>query len=178
MATARKIVRDKFDRCYRFRDDVIVAEPDDTAKPSLPKNIFDSLPAFRKVSFGTLDELTCYMHSPPKDVQNEDVLKWWHEHQNTYPNLHRMAFDYHTVPSKTTLLSFSDILILLYMHMNRHLCRCGASLQSRPPPFTLHPQPPFFQINTCASVHWRLEPARFSKGCRHQTCCTSARHQQ
>lgn len=73
------------------------------------KNIFDSLPAFRTVQYGSLDELSRYLAAIPEDVKNEDVLKWWYDHKLDYPNLHRMALDYHTVPCKSCLLSFQTL---------------------------------------------------------------------
>lgn len=101
IATAKKIVRDEFDRNYRFRDEVTLATgPADTNEAATAKNIFDNLPAFRTVTFGTLDELSRYLSTMPEDVKNEDVLKWWYEHKHVYPNLSRMALDYHTIPCK------------------------------------------------------------------------------
>jgi hypothetical protein len=85
----KKIICDEFNCSYHFRDDVIIATgPADTNVSSSSKNMFDMLPAFHSVSFGTLDELTHYMLSEPEDVKNEDVLKWWHEHQHVYPHLY------------------------------------------------------------------------------------------
>jgi hypothetical protein len=128
IATAKKLVQDEFDRTYRFRDDVALATgPADTNDSPSTKNIFDNLPAFHMLQFGTGDELARYLASGPEDVKNEDVLKWWYEHKHVYPNLHRMALDYHTVPCKFCL-SFLDMCILLHMYMNRYLRRRRASL--------------------------------------------------
>jgi hypothetical protein len=75
ITAAKKIVRDEFDRSYRFRDDVAMAPgPDDTNDAPLAKNIFDNLPAFCTLQSGTLDELTSYLATMPEDVKNEDVL--------------------------------------------------------------------------------------------------------
>jgi hypothetical protein len=71
--------------------------------------MFDDLPAYRTMSTGTLDKLTCYLCSPPEDVANKDLLIWWNDHKCEYPCMARMALDYHTIPSK--LLSY---LILLW----------------------------------------------------------------
>jgi hypothetical protein len=50
IATAKKIVRDEFDRSYRFRDDVVIATgSEDTNDAAASKNIFDNLPAFRTI---------------------------------------------------------------------------------------------------------------------------------
>jgi hypothetical protein len=101
VAAATKLLRDEFDRTYRFRDDITSATgPEDTSDGPSPKNVFDDLPAYRKIQYGQLDELACYMYSPPEEVRNEDVLNWWYEHKNVYPLLHRMALDYHTIPCK------------------------------------------------------------------------------
>jgi hypothetical protein len=71
---------------------------------------------------GTLDEFSRYFATLPEDVKNEDVLKWWHEHKHVYPRLYRMAVDYHTVPCKY-LCFHLQMCILLYMYINRYLCR-------------------------------------------------------
>jgi hypothetical protein len=66
----------------------------------MAKNIFDNLSVFHMVTFGTLDELSCYLSTMPEDVKNEDVLKWWYEYKHVYPNLSQMALNYHTIPYK------------------------------------------------------------------------------
>jgi hypothetical protein len=72
---------------------------------------------FRTLQFGALDELARYLASMPEDVKNEDVLKWWYEHKHVYPNLHRMALDYHTVPCKFPVsLSFWYAYLTIYAH--------------------------------------------------------------
>ena len=67
---------------------------------SLSNNIFDSLPAFHTTHEAAVDELTRYLSTGPEDVKNEDLLRWWFERRHVYPNLSRMALDYHTVPCK------------------------------------------------------------------------------
>jgi len=62
--------------------------------------MFDNLPAFRTIPTASLDELTRYLSTPPEDVKNEDVFRWWNEHKLAFPHLSRMALDYHTVPCK------------------------------------------------------------------------------
>ena len=100
ITTAKKIVQNEFDSTYRFQDDVVEAtEPEATNKTA--KNIFDSLPAFHlPPTNGAFDDLTHYLANMPKDVKNEDVLTWWYERKHVYPQLYRMALDYHTVPGK------------------------------------------------------------------------------
>ena len=104
--TAKKLVCNEFDCSYRFRDDVVIATgPEDTTEAPSAKNMFDNLPAFCMLQYGTADELSRYLSAMPEDVRNEDVLQWWYEHKHVYPNLHRMALDYHTVPCKYCFLS-------------------------------------------------------------------------
>jgi hypothetical protein len=113
-----KILRDEFDRSYRFRDEVtLTTGPVDTSEAPA-KNLFDNLPAFRTISFGEQDELTRYLSTVPEDVKNEDVLKWWYEHKHVYPHLYRMALDYHTVPCKYNSFFFDCIHKL--MSYDRH----------------------------------------------------------
>jgi len=104
IAAAKRIVRDEYDRSYRFRDEVLEAEgPEPTTDTSTTtKNLFDTLPAFRSLTFGpgTVDELSRYMSTPPEDVKNEELLMWWTNHKREYPHVARMALDYHTIPSK------------------------------------------------------------------------------
>jgi hypothetical protein len=81
--SAKKIVQDKFDRNYRFQDEVTLATGlADTNEVATAKNIFDNLLAFHMVMFGTLNELSCYLSTMPEDVKNKDILKWWYEHKH------------------------------------------------------------------------------------------------
>jgi hAT family C-terminal dimerisation region len=114
ITTAKKLLRDEYDRTYRFRDDVILAtEPDQSKDAPSAKNIFDDLPAFRP-RFDKLDELTRYLCSETEDIKNEDVLKWWYDHRTVYPHLYRMGLDYHTVPC-TSYPSFHVLILTIYV---------------------------------------------------------------
>jgi hypothetical protein len=58
---------------------------------------------FGDVSLGTaaflVDELDDYLRQP---VENTKVpLQWWVRNQKTYPNLHRMALDYLSIPGRS-----------------------------------------------------------------------------
>jgi len=123
ITAAKIIVCDEFDRSYHFRDDIAMAPgPDDTNDTPLAKNIFDNLSAFRTLQSGTLDELTSYLATMPEDVKNEDVLHWWYEHKHVYPNLSRMALDYHAIPCKSLLLFTRAVThISDYIHSSRYL---------------------------------------------------------
>ena len=58
-------------------------------------------------SFGNLSVTTCpcaskiqeYLSHPVENVQ--DPLKWWTANKYVYPNLHRMALDYLSIPGKS-----------------------------------------------------------------------------
>jgi hypothetical protein len=45
----------------------------------------------------TIDQLGAYNEAEPTAVAN--IINWWREHEATYPNLVKMAFDLHSVPS-------------------------------------------------------------------------------
>lgn len=107
ITTAKEIVRNEFDRNYRFRDDVLATDATDTneritASSATTTNLFDDIAAFRTPAdgSGTVDELTRYLSAAPEDVKNEDILNWWYSQKHIYPHLYRMALDYHTVPCK------------------------------------------------------------------------------
>ena len=44
------------------------------------------------------DELDEYMRQPIENVK--DPLQWWTNNKAQYPNLHRMALDYFSVPGE------------------------------------------------------------------------------
>jgi hypothetical protein len=58
------------------------------------------------LSFGNLSvstrayvsELEQYLVSPLEKVVDDDALKWWTTKKDVYPNLHRMALDYLSIP--------------------------------------------------------------------------------
>jgi hypothetical protein len=58
-------------------------------------------------SFGNLSVTTCpraseiqeYLSLPVENVK--DPLKWWMDNKFVYPNLHRMALDYLSIPGKS-----------------------------------------------------------------------------
>ena len=104
ITTAKDIVCNKFNRSYHFWDEVsLLVQPESLNKTVLSTNIFDSLPTFHTSHEITVDELTCYLSTGPKDIKNEDLLKWGFECQHIYPNLSRMALNYHTIPCKSLL---------------------------------------------------------------------------
>jgi hypothetical protein len=58
------------------------------------------------LSFGNLsvrtrscaNELEQYLGSRLEDIENDGALKWWANNRDLYPNLHRMALDYLSIP--------------------------------------------------------------------------------
>ena len=75
---AKNILCDKYDHTYHFQDDIPLAVgPQDSNKHQSAKNIFDNLLAFQTVQYDMQDELACYLSTVPKDMKNENVLKWW-----------------------------------------------------------------------------------------------------
>ena len=62
-------------------------------------------------SFGNLSVTTClraseiqeYLGLPVENVQ--DPLKWWTANKHVYPNLHRMALDYLSIPGRSRPLA-------------------------------------------------------------------------
>src|SRR6267154_21545 len=107
MSTTKKIFLDEYEHLYRFRDKVTLATgPGHVDETPVEKNVFDSLPAFREVSYNKLDKVSRYLYTEIEDVKNEDLLRWWHEHRHVFPHLYQMALDYHTIPCKFLFLYF------------------------------------------------------------------------
>lgn len=66
---------------------------------STSTNIFYSLPSLAPPKPSELrDELDRYLGTDPESVG--DVIAWWHDRRNAYPELSRMALDYLTIPGK------------------------------------------------------------------------------
>ena len=84
----KDIVCNEFNRSYHFRDEAsLPVQLESSNKTILSTNIFDSLVMFHTSHKTTVDELTRYLSTGPKDVKNEDLLKWWFERWHVYPNL-------------------------------------------------------------------------------------------
>jgi len=87
MSTTKKIFLDEYEHLYCFRNKVTLATGPEHVDEETPveKNVFNSLPAFREVSYNKLDEVSCYLYTKIEDVKNEDLLRWWHEHRHVFP---------------------------------------------------------------------------------------------
>lgn len=59
----------------------------------------------------TEDEIDRFLALPLELVN--DPIKWWWDHRNMFPNLHRMAIDYLSIPRKLLILFPCHVLILL-----------------------------------------------------------------
>jgi hypothetical protein len=71
------------------------------------ENIFDNLPSIQAPRPSDLrDELERFLSTDPEHV--DDVFIWWYERKHIYPQLHRMALDYLTIPG------MMSIPVLLY----------------------------------------------------------------
>jgi len=72
-------------------------------------------------SFGNLSVTTCpraseiqeYLSLPVKNVK--DPLKWWTDNKYMYPNLHRMALNYLSIPGKSSLLFYMKLTLILHL---------------------------------------------------------------
>ncbi len=70
-------------------------------------------------SFGNLSvtstprasEIQAYLKHPVENIK--DPMKWWVDNQYVYPNLHHMALDYLSIPSKCNLQRINDLLLIL-----------------------------------------------------------------
>ena len=58
------------------------------------------------------NEINEYLNSVPENVK--DPLKWWWDNRKTYPELSRMAMDYHSIPGEQINTPYSSIVIELY----------------------------------------------------------------
>lgn len=67
------------------------------AMSSRSQNIFEKLPTLAAPNVTDLrDELDRYLSLDREDVK--DVIMWWFERQHSYPQLSKMALDYHSIP--------------------------------------------------------------------------------
>ena len=138
MTKAEEIVRNEFERSYKYSGNVwaedgsdstmvctvqlfyyyhslnLQKDPCETAPaPSLSKNIFDNLPSLEPSASETMelgDELAKYL-STPRDLNAKDGLRWWYERKHLYPCLHRMALDYLSIPGKLFVFQLCDGLL-------------------------------------------------------------------
>jgi hypothetical protein len=68
----------------------------------------------------------------------KDPLKWWYAKRDIWPNLSRMALDYHSIPCTlqiTSHLSGTDINLI-----DSHIHQCGARFLARSPRPVVQPQ--------------------------------------
>ena len=94
---AETLVREEYTTKYEKATD----EPN-TAALKNNSNVDSGFASFSNLSVTTCpraSEIQEYLSHPVENVQ--DPLKWWTANKNVYPNLHRMALDYLSIPGKS-----------------------------------------------------------------------------
>lgn len=116
---AENLVREEY--IDRYKDQVSPSTP--AAHISVEDKARQCADDFGDISLGTAaslaDELDDYLRQP---VENTKIpLQWWVHNQKTYPNLHRMALDYLSIPATSTAVErvFSQGRHLLHFTRNR-----------------------------------------------------------
>ena len=66
---------------------------------NMDKNGFASFGNLSVTAGPRASEIQEYLSHPVENVQ--DPLKWWTANKYVYPNLHRMALDYLSIPGKS-----------------------------------------------------------------------------
>lgn len=95
IAEANSLVREVYATKYEKEAD------DSNTMPVKPSNADNGFASFGNLSVTTCpreSEIQEYLALPVENVQ--DPLKWWTDNKKVYPNLHRMALDYLSIPSK------------------------------------------------------------------------------
>ncbi len=93
---AETLVREEYTTKYQKVTDELNTAPKDNL------NANDGFASFGNLSVTTCSrasEIQEYLRLPVENVQ--DPLKWWISNKNVYPNLHRMALDYLSIPGKS-----------------------------------------------------------------------------
>jgi len=92
---AERLVREEYVAKYE------VADESDTKPATNSKTNDGGFASFGDLSVTTApraSEIQEYLNLPVENVK--DPLKWWVDNQYVYPNLHRMALDYLSIPGK------------------------------------------------------------------------------
>lgn len=104
---AENLVREEY--IDRYKDQISPSTP--AAHISVEDKARQCADDFGDISLGTAgslaDELDDYLRQP---VENTKVpLQWWVHNQKTYPNLHRMALDYLSIPGRSCTIALASI---------------------------------------------------------------------
>jgi len=111
------------------------------------------------LSFGDLSvatrprasEIQEYLNLPVEGVK--DPLDWWTKNKHVYPNLHRMALDYLSIPG-----SCLSLLHIITNSLSSNLNKCRTRLLAGPSPPSIQPQQPFTIFNSSIPLLWVLGP--------------------
>jgi len=103
---AEALVREKYTTCYEGKAGPTAAA--DTADTADDDGFvaFTNISVTNRIGFRT-SELQEYLRKPVENVK--EPLKWWVANRHIYPNLHRMALDYLSIPGREFIM-----LILIY----------------------------------------------------------------
>jgi hypothetical protein len=98
----KALVREKYTTCYEGK-----AGPTAAADTTDSVDDNDDFAAFTNISVtnhigSRTSELQEYLRKPVENVK--EPLKWWVANRHIYPNLHRMALDYLSIPGRSYLL--------------------------------------------------------------------------
>lgn len=104
---AESLVREEYIAEYEKVADESNATPTKNSKTE-NNGGFASFGDLSVTSAPRASEIQEYLNHPVENVK--DPLKWWVDNQHVYPNLHRMALDYLSIPGKCS--------IILYNHFN------------------------------------------------------------
>lgn len=98
ISVAEGLVRDEYHD--KYEREIAGVEP--TAEPTEPLS-FGNLSVATSVHGDELDE---YLSLPPERIEEDGALKWWTMKKDIYPNLHRMALDYLSIPGLSSSYHF------------------------------------------------------------------------
>ena len=88
----------------------------DSCKKNTTSNIFDDLPSLKPAKATELqDKLESFL-SMEWDLNVKDGLRWWVERKHLYPQLHRMALDYLSIPGKLLFFFVCNGMLIDYIY--------------------------------------------------------------
>jgi hypothetical protein len=94
---AETLVREEYTTKYEKAPDESNTAPKNSS--NMDNNGFASFGNLSVTTCARVSEIQEYLSHPVENVQ--DPLKWWTDNKYVYPNLHRMALDYLSIPGKS-----------------------------------------------------------------------------
>jgi len=115
---AESLVREEYKTHYEGKAGPTVTVPDTTDSVDDDDNFFANISVTNYVGSWT-SEIEEFLRKPVENVK--EPLKWWVANRHIYPNLHRMALDYLSIPATSTAVErvFSQGRQLLSFTRNR-----------------------------------------------------------